>query len=322
MPNSTAARLCAPGGGGGMVLTDWRAESLYSCCHIELLLVTLQSGSQSHVFCFRLQFRPHTLLPRSPIYFSIFPSFTYFLCVETWNGRNELYAVVLSLPVQWRSFSVVGYWCAFLTVRVINETKLRGLRPRSIYTDRAKLVPIFADRGCHVVSVTDPYGRNLFSRPEPLLFLSSGSSILLVGRLHKFVSPLYCGKSSHVCAASILWDVFACLCRLCTVRSLRMFVLSMYCGTCTHVCAASVLWDVYTCLCLPYAVEVWASLCRTLMPKCVCAVTVPQGSLPLGSLCAVTTSYLHQSLRKPHSHEICNQRSDPRALPLWSGAVA
>jgi hypothetical protein len=25
----------------------------------------------------------------------------------------------------------------------------------------AKLVPTFADRGCHVVSVTDPYGRNL-----------------------------------------------------------------------------------------------------------------------------------------------------------------
>jgi CBS-domain-containing membrane protein len=25
----------------------------------------------------------------------------------------------------------------------------------------AKLVPTFADRGCHVVSVTDPYGRIL-----------------------------------------------------------------------------------------------------------------------------------------------------------------
>jgi hypothetical protein len=30
----------------------------------------------------------------------------------------------------------------------------------------AKLVPTFGDRGCHVVSVTDPYGRILwFSRP-------------------------------------------------------------------------------------------------------------------------------------------------------------
>jgi hypothetical protein len=35
----------------------------------------------------------------------------------------------------------------------------------------AKLAPTFADLGCHVVSVTDPYGRILgFSRQEPLLF--------------------------------------------------------------------------------------------------------------------------------------------------------
>jgi hypothetical protein len=30
-----------------------------------------------------------------------------------------------------------------------------------IYHLSAKLVPTFADRGCHVVSVTDPYGRIL-----------------------------------------------------------------------------------------------------------------------------------------------------------------
>jgi hypothetical protein len=41
--------------------------------------------------------------------------------------------------------------------------KLRGLSPRANYTGRlsAKLVPTFADRGCNVVSVTDPYGRIL-----------------------------------------------------------------------------------------------------------------------------------------------------------------
>jgi hypothetical protein len=43
-----------------------------------------------------------------------------------------------------------------LTLRTINYTKLRGLSRLS-----AKLVPTFADRGCHMVSVTDPYGRNL-----------------------------------------------------------------------------------------------------------------------------------------------------------------
>jgi hypothetical protein len=41
---------------------------------------------------------------------------------------------------------------------------LRGLSPRAICTDRAtaaKLLLTFEDRGCHVVRVTDPYGRIL-----------------------------------------------------------------------------------------------------------------------------------------------------------------
>jgi hypothetical protein len=44
----------------------------------------------------------------------------------------------------------------------------------------AKLVPTFEDRGRHVVSVTDPlrpYSR--ISRPQPLLFLPSSSSVVL-----------------------------------------------------------------------------------------------------------------------------------------------
>jgi hypothetical protein len=55
----------------------------------------------------------------------------------------------------------------------------RTIRP----SDRslpAKLVPTLADRGCRVVSATDPHGRNLgFFDPEPLLFHSSSSSIIL-----------------------------------------------------------------------------------------------------------------------------------------------
>jgi hypothetical protein len=41
---------------------------------------------------------------------------------------------------------------------------LRGLSPRKNYSNcrfSAKLVPPFPDRGCHVVCVTDPYGRIL-----------------------------------------------------------------------------------------------------------------------------------------------------------------
>jgi hypothetical protein len=43
----------------------------------------------------------------------------------------------------------------------------------------AKLVPTFADRGCHVVSMTSLRQYSRFSRPEPLLFLPSSSSIVL-----------------------------------------------------------------------------------------------------------------------------------------------
>jgi hypothetical protein len=48
----------------------------------------------------------------------------------------------------------------------VKKTKLHGLSPQANYTDRAtalsaKWLPTFADRGCHVVSVTDPYGRIL-----------------------------------------------------------------------------------------------------------------------------------------------------------------
>jgi hypothetical protein len=46
------------------------------------------------------------------------------------------------------------------------KTELRGLSASELYrpSDRrlsVKLVPTFADRGCHVVSVTNSYGRNL-----------------------------------------------------------------------------------------------------------------------------------------------------------------
>jgi hypothetical protein len=51
---------------------------------------------------------------------------------------------------------------------------------RSNHCLSAKLVPIFANRGCHVVIMTDPSCCNSrVSRPKPLLFLSSSSSIVL-----------------------------------------------------------------------------------------------------------------------------------------------
>jgi hypothetical protein len=47
------------------------------------------------------------------------------------------------------------------------KNKLHGLSPRVNYTDRATAAcrrsdcQLFSDRGCHVVGVTDPYGRIL-----------------------------------------------------------------------------------------------------------------------------------------------------------------
>jgi hypothetical protein len=39
--------------------------------------------------------------------------------------------------------------------------KLHDLSLRANYTDRAKLLPTFAVRECHMVSFTDPHGRIL-----------------------------------------------------------------------------------------------------------------------------------------------------------------
>jgi hypothetical protein len=57
--------------------------------------------------------------------------------------------------------------------------RLGRMRP-SYCSLSAKLVPTIADTGCYVVSVTDPLRPcSRFSRPEPLLFLPSSSSVVL-----------------------------------------------------------------------------------------------------------------------------------------------
>jgi hypothetical protein len=68
--------------------------------------------------------------------------------------------------------------------RLTKLISMASVRERTIPpSDRrlsAKLVPPFADRGCRVVSEADLHGRNLgFVDLEPLLFLSSSSSVVL-----------------------------------------------------------------------------------------------------------------------------------------------
>jgi hypothetical protein len=56
---------------------------------------------------------------------------------------------------------------AILFILITLKNKLHGLSPRANYTDRATAAclrsdcQLFADRGFHVVSVTDPYGHIL-----------------------------------------------------------------------------------------------------------------------------------------------------------------
>jgi hypothetical protein len=74
-------------------------------------------------------------------------------------------------------------WCKFIEGSKKNSMAL--VSERTIPSDRsllAKLVPIFPLKGCRVASAADllrPYSR--LSRPEPLLFLPSSSSIVLTG---------------------------------------------------------------------------------------------------------------------------------------------
>jgi hypothetical protein len=58
------------------------------------------------------------------------------------------------------------------------------VRERTTPTERPLLVgemifQLFADRGCHVVSVTNPYGRILGFLDRSRYFLSSSSSVVL-----------------------------------------------------------------------------------------------------------------------------------------------
>jgi hypothetical protein len=116
---------------------------------------------------------------------------------EHWQGCRKLVSRIAS-----KSFTNV-FKSASLSTE--SKTKLHGVSPRAKYTDRA-IAPCrrsdcqrFADRGCHVVSVTDPYGRilgfldrsryfflqvfpQLYSRgwvdpvPDPLLLRKSGNA--------------------------------------------------------------------------------------------------------------------------------------------------
>jgi hypothetical protein len=78
------------------------------------------------------------------------------LHAEVWNGETDLIVVAVEHTICGRN----------VPRDVVTKTKLLGFGPRANYADRqsdrrllAKLVPIFEDRGCRVVSTTDSHGR-------------------------------------------------------------------------------------------------------------------------------------------------------------------
>jgi hypothetical protein len=125
----------------------------------------------------------------------------------------------MSMPVQDRIYWVLTPRVSFL------PTKLRGLSPRANYSDSrlsAKLVPTFANRGCHLVSVTDPYGRSLgfldrsryfFSQVAPKLYSRGWVDPVLdplLLRKFGFQWPLFSVRQISISVASL----HECMCVL------------------------------------------------------------------------------------------------------------
>jgi hypothetical protein len=75
-----------------------------------------------------------------------------------------------------------------------SESASELYRPRDRHLS-AKLVPSFADRGCHVVRVTDPYGRNLGFLDWSLnFFYQVAPQLYSLGWVDPFSEPLLLRK--------------------------------------------------------------------------------------------------------------------------------
>jgi hypothetical protein len=110
--------------------------------------------------------------------------FLPYIPTTCWSKLPSYYRILPDFGSSSVIFSVVVFAVASIKKTPWAESASELYRP----SDRrlsAKLVPTFADRGCHVVSVTNPYGRILgfldrrryffFQVPDPLLW-KSGSS--------------------------------------------------------------------------------------------------------------------------------------------------
>jgi hypothetical protein len=128
------------------------------------------------------------------------------------------------------------------------------VRARTIPTERrqsAKLVPMFADRGCHMVSATDPCSRILaFSRPEALVFVPISSSIVFMRLSGPVPDPLLLIKSGST--GNRTRDLWNCSTenseRRITIFNVRSSVFSQNSKPCKHFQAKFTLVRLLSCM--------------------------------------------------------------------------
>jgi hypothetical protein len=115
-----------------------------------------------------------------------------------------------------RQLNLKTYW-TIQSNRMLkyNIMKLPVLSPQANYTDRvdhrllAKVVPTFADRGCHVVSVMDPYDRILgFLDRSRYFFFQVPTRLYSRGWVEPVPDPLLLRKCGSL--GNRTWDLWIC----------------------------------------------------------------------------------------------------------------
>jgi hypothetical protein len=150
--------------------------------HLKWVITCLVNIKTIHYFCMKLHlYRNDTLDGGTTVLWRVDQKSwdcTSYFCTEqaitpfkTWSQLHQLRMTTVDkfdISTKTKKTNSVAWVCE-RTCR-LNDSCLS-----------AKLLPTFVDRRCHVVSVTDPYGRNLgFRDRSRYFFLSSSSSIVLM----------------------------------------------------------------------------------------------------------------------------------------------
>jgi hypothetical protein len=121
----------------------------------------------------------------------------YFIFFE---GRGTQRANCVRLFSAWAPHRLYNYKQKTISVAWVREWTIPTERLRL----SSKLVPIFADRGCHVVSVTDPYGRILGFLDRSRYFFQVARNLYSRGWVNPVPGLLLLRKSGS--AGNRTWD--------------------------------------------------------------------------------------------------------------------